>query len=70
MKPFEELDARGRIRRLRKQAQAAIATYGLSQASMKFLGYSGNTHYQIDSSKCAPREPDEGTYWENHYILR
>ena len=70
MKPFEELNARGRIRRLRKQAQAAIAAYGLSQASMKFLGYSGNTHYQIDSSRCAPREPAEGKYWENHYILR
>ncbi|MFX1243836.1 MAG: phosphotransferase enzyme family protein [Promethearchaeota archaeon] len=70
MKPFNELNARGRIRRIKKQAQAAIAAYGLSKAKMKFLGYSGNAHYQIDSSQCAPREPDEGRYWENHYILR
>ena len=70
MKPFKELSPRGRIQRLRKQAQAALAAYGLSQAKMKFLSYTGNAHYQIDSSKCAPREPDEGTFWENHYILR
>jgi Ser/Thr protein kinase RdoA (MazF antagonist) len=70
MKPFNELSPRGRIQRLRKQAGAALAAYGLSKAKMTFLGYTGNAHYQIDSSKCAPPEPDEGTYWENHYALR
>ncbi len=70
MKPFQELNYRGKVRRLRKQAQAALEPYGLSQASMKFLSYSGNTHYQVDTSKCAPPELDDGRYWENHYILR
>lgn len=70
MKPFNELSARGRIRRLRRQAQAALEAYGLVKAKTKFLSYSGNAHYQVDTSKCAPREPDEGRYWENHYILR
>jgi len=70
MKPFEELSHRGRVQRLRKQAQAALEAYGLAEAKMKYLGYTGNAHYQIDTSQCAPREADEGTYWENHYILR
>jgi Ser/Thr protein kinase RdoA (MazF antagonist) len=70
MKPFNELSHRGKILRLRKQAQAALEAYGLGQAKMKYLGYTGNAHYQIDTSQCAPRESDEGTYWENHYILR
>jgi Ser/Thr protein kinase RdoA (MazF antagonist) len=70
MKSFEELTARGRISRLRKQAQAALDAYGLSGAKMKYLGYTGNAHYQIDTRGVAPPEPDEGTYWENHYILR
>jgi Ser/Thr protein kinase RdoA (MazF antagonist) len=70
MIPFNELTPRGRILRLRKQAQAALDAYGLSKAKMKYLGYTGNAHYQIDTSHYAPRESDEGTYWENHYILR
>lgn len=45
MKPFDELSYRGRLRRLRKQAQAALDAYGLSDAKVKFLNYSGNTAY-------------------------
>ena len=70
MKPFEKLTVRGRIRRPRKQAQATLEVYGLSEADMRFLDYSGNAHYRVDTSRCAPREPDEGRYWANHYILR
>jgi Ser/Thr protein kinase RdoA (MazF antagonist) len=70
LKPFQELGYRGRIRRLRKQAQATIEAYDLSRARMKFLGYSGNTHYQVDASQCARPEPDDGRYWANHYALR
>lgn len=70
MKPFEELTVRGRIRRLRRQAQVTLEAYGLSKADMVFLGYSGNAHYRVDTSRCAPKESDEGQYWANHYILR
>jgi Ser/Thr protein kinase RdoA (MazF antagonist) len=70
MKSFDKLGYRGRIRRLHKQAQAALKAYGLSKAKIKFIGYSGNTHYQIDSSKCAQRELGVGRFWENHFILR
>jgi Ser/Thr protein kinase RdoA (MazF antagonist) len=70
MKPFQELEYRGRIRRLRKQAQAALEAYGLAEASLKFLSYSGNTNYQVDTSRCASPEADDGRYWANHYILR
>ena len=35
MKPFQELSYRGKVRRLRKQAQAALEPYGLSQARFR-----------------------------------
>ncbi len=70
MKSFNELTARGRIQRLRKQAQAALDAYNLSNAKLKFIDYTGNAHYQVDTSRCAPSEPEDGRFWENHYILR
>lgn len=70
MKPFDELSYRGRLRRLRKQAQAALDAYGLSDAKVKFLNYSGNTAFQIDTRNCASRESDTDRYWANHFLLR
>ncbi len=70
MKSFQELNYRAKILRLRKQAKAVLEAYDLAQASMKFLGYSGNTHYQVDTSQCAPPDPHDERFWENHYILR
>jgi Ser/Thr protein kinase RdoA (MazF antagonist) len=70
MKSYDDLSYRGLLQRLRKQAQAALEAYGLSKAKVKFLNYSGNTAYQIDTRHIAPREPEDGRYWENHYLLR
>ncbi|MHA2314461.1 MAG: phosphotransferase enzyme family protein [Candidatus Hermodarchaeia archaeon] len=70
MKPYHDLSYRGLLRRLRKQAQAALEAYGLDEAKVKFINYSGNTAYQIDTRNIAPREPEDGRYWENHYLLR
>ncbi|MFX0078591.1 MAG: phosphotransferase enzyme family protein [Candidatus Hermodarchaeota archaeon] len=70
MKPYDDLSYRGLISRLRKQAQAALEAYGLTKAKVKFLNYSGNTAYQIDTRNISPPEPADGRYWENHYFLR
>jgi len=70
MKPFYELNRQGILRRLRKQAQAALEAYGLSKAKARFINYSGNTTYQIDTRNCTPRDTEDGRYWENHYFLR
>ncbi len=70
MKAYDELSYHGRIRRLRHQTKAALEAYGLAEAKIQFLNYSGNTAYQIDTRNCAPREPEDERYWENHYLLR
>lgn len=70
MKSYEELSYRGRLRRLRKQAQLSLEAYGLSEAKAEFLNYSGNAAYRIDTRNCAPHESEDERYWKNHYILR
>jgi Ser/Thr protein kinase RdoA (MazF antagonist) len=70
LKPFQELTYRARLRRLRKQAQAAVEAYGLSRARVRVLGYSGNTHYRVDASQSVGLGSDDGPYWRDHYLLR
>ena len=42
MKAFEDLTHRGRVRRLRRLAQAALEQYGLGGARLAFIDYSEN----------------------------
>jgi len=47
MKPFGALSARGRLRRLRRMAEAALAAFGVEAERMTLLGSFTNTLYRV-----------------------
>lgn len=49
MRPFSELTERGKIRRLHGVARAALAFYGLSEASIRCIARETNTTFRVDT---------------------
>lgn len=45
MKPYDQLTRLGRLRRMRRLAQAALDRYGLTGARLTFFQYEGNVRY-------------------------
>lgn len=69
MKPFRELNRRGRLYRLRKLANTALEAYGMGEARLSFIQYGENIIYRVD----APGTKDArkaGLYIPNRYVLR
>jgi Ser/Thr protein kinase RdoA (MazF antagonist) len=70
MKPFEELTRLGRVRRYHQLAHAALAAYGISNASLKFIRDSGNVTFRVipvdDEYFLATKE----CCFRNHLVLR
>jgi hypothetical protein len=69
MKPFEELSHLGRIRRVRRLAQAALNAYGLPNAEMQFLKQAGNTLFRVREAHPDPTDPDN-LFAPGQYLLR
>ncbi|MBN1486899.1 MAG: phosphotransferase [Anaerolineae bacterium] len=70
MKPFEELTYRGQLWRLRKVAQAALSAYGLTGATLNFIGRSENTTFRVDMPGYKPAESEDKGYVPGRYLLR
>jgi len=70
MKPYQELTRLGRVRRMRRLAQAALDAYGLSGARFKFISYSGNTTFRVDVSGYELLKTESERYFPNHCVLR
>ena len=69
MKPFRELNRRGRLYRLRKLAKTALEAYGLGDAHLSFIQYAENIIYRVDAP--GPTESGRaGIYVPNRYVLR
>jgi Ser/Thr protein kinase RdoA (MazF antagonist) len=68
MVEYNELTYLGRVRRLRKVAQAALADYGLAEARFKLVLEAGNAVYRVFEAHPAPAEND--LYVPGQYLLR
>ena len=57
MKPYDELTHRGKMRRMRRLAEAALDAYGLADAPLRLFIDNGNIIYRVkDVRMCwAPR---------------
>ncbi len=70
MKPYRELTRRGRLRRLGRMAELALAAYGLSDASLSFTQHTENAIYRVDAPPSAALAAADGPYIPNRYVLR
>ena len=69
MKPFDELTDLGRMRRIRRLAQAALGVYGLSAVSFRLLRQAGNTLFRV--YEVIPTSTTQGElYAPGQYLLR
>lgn len=68
MKPLEELSYLGQVRRLRRLAEAVLASYGLGDVTLKLIGYGENTTFRVVAPAAATSANDP--FVENRYLLR
>ena len=68
MKAYEDLTRRGRLRRTRRVARAALEAFGFKEARLRLMVDAGNTTYRV---KAAGRTAvEEGLYVKDCYSLR
>lgn len=70
MKPYDDLTRLGRLRRLRPLAQQALRAFGLPDAHLAFLQYTGNVVYRVDARSGDTVKRMRGPYIEDRYLLR
>ena len=70
MKPFQELTYLGRVRRMRRLAQVALASYGIADARFKLLRQAGNTLFRVYTHSLPIAETKEDLFEEGQYLLR
>lgn len=70
MKPYSELTRLGRLRRIRKLAEAALEAYGIAEARLTFLRYFANITYRIDLPGSLAHSDHPSPYVHNRYLLR
>ncbi|MFX1475506.1 MAG: phosphotransferase enzyme family protein, partial [Promethearchaeota archaeon] len=68
MREFKDLTYRGKLRRYRWVAQAALDAYGLGEAHLRFIRDNGNTVYRVKAKD--PTPVDESLYVKDCYALR
>ena len=70
MKPYEELTRRGRARRIRGLARAALDAYGLIPARFSLVALAGNALYRIYTREALPSGSCDGLFEEDQLLLR
>jgi Ser/Thr protein kinase RdoA (MazF antagonist) len=70
MKPFQELTYLGRVRRMRRLAQAALEAYGIADARFELLRQAGNTLYRVHTPDLPVAKTAEELFEEGQYLLR
>lgn len=68
MKAYEDLTPRGKLRRTRRIAQAALKAYGFTEAHLKFIVDTGNIVYRVKAMD--PTPIDGNLYVDNCFSLR
>ena len=70
MRAFETLTRRGKLRRMRDIAQAALTKYGLGSARFSLARYSGNVLYRVYSGEDGGRADADGLFEPGQFLLR
>lgn len=70
MKPYNELTRLGRLRRMRRLAEAALEEYGLGGARLRFYVQAGNTLYRVYRSDPELTQLNHGLFEPGQYLLR
>jgi Ser/Thr protein kinase RdoA (MazF antagonist) len=70
MKPFQELTYLGRVRRMRRLAQVALAAYGIADARVELLRQAGNTLYRIYTPDLPAAKTAGDLFEKGQYLLR
>jgi Ser/Thr protein kinase RdoA (MazF antagonist) len=73
MKPYQELTHRGKMRRMRRLAQAALETYGLAGAPLRLVVDNGNIIYRVKGVQAPQLAADNGAhdlFFDDHCALR
>lgn len=69
MKPYRELTRLGRVRRMRRLAEVALAAFGIAEAHFKLLRQAGNTLFRVYTSVSANETAGE-LFEPGQYLLR
>lgn len=70
MKPYRSLTRRGRLRRMRKLAEEALALYQMGETRLRFLRYFANITYRVDLPGADGLADDHTPYLPGRYLLR
>jgi Ser/Thr protein kinase RdoA (MazF antagonist) len=70
MKPYNELTHRGRLRRKRRLAEAALREYGLGGVRLRFYLHAVNTLYRVYDPNAESAQPDDDLFEPSQYLLR
>ena len=75
MKPYLQLTRRGRLRRMHRLAEVALAEYGIPGSRLTFLQYTMNFIYRVDldsNARLTPLTPaaDPVIYLPDRCLLR
>lgn len=70
MKSYSELTHLGRLRRIRRLAEAALEEYGLGDATINFYAQAGNTLYRVRDTNPEAKPADSDLFEPGQYLLR
>ena len=70
MKPYEQLTHRGKMRRMRRLAEAALDAYGLADAPLRLFIDNGNIIYRTEAPYPTPAKAQAELFAGNHCALR
>jgi Ser/Thr protein kinase RdoA (MazF antagonist) len=70
VKPYAELTYRGKLRRMRRLAELALAEFGLADASMRFFYQAGNTLYRVYAPAADSIQPEDDLFEPGQFLLR
>lgn len=70
MKAYRDLTRRGRLHRLRKLAESALAAYGPTGGSLSFIQYTANIIYRVDELGAGRIKDYSSPYHSNRYVMR
>lgn len=68
--PYYELSYRGRIRRMRRLAEVALAAYGITEPRFQLLRQAGNTLFRVYTPHLSPGETAGELFEAGQYLLR
>jgi len=70
MKPFDDLQFLGKVRRFRRLAEVALGSYGLTGAHFRLVRVAGNVVFRVHAPKMTLFGTTKEQYEDGQYLLR